>query len=230
MHKINAIVLAAGAGKRMGAAVPKQYLPLAGKPLMVYALEAFQASAVNEIVLVVNAGEVEFCKKEIVGKYGLTKVTSVIEGGNERYDSVYRGLQASVCDYVMIHDSARAFVTADVIARAMEAVLECDACVVGVPSKDTIKLADEHGMVAHTPKRDKVWVIQTPQCFSYPLILSAYEKLFENQVMGVTDDAMVVEMMTETPVRLVQGDYENIKITTSEDLLIGERILANKKI
>ena len=124
MKEINAIVLAAGAGKRMGADVPKQYLPLAGKPVMVYSLEAFEQSNVNGIVLVVAPGEVDYVKQEIVEKYHISKVVAIVEGGAERYDSVYRGLLAAESDYVLIHDCARAFLTQDIIARAMDSVIK----------------------------------------------------------------------------------------------------------
>ncbi len=230
MQRINAIVLAAGTGKRMGTETPKQYLPLGNKPVVVHSLETFQNSSVNEIILVVAPGEADYCQREIVEKYHLTKVSAIVEGGQERYDSVYKGLQATECDYVLIHDGARAFVSRTTIERAIEAVKQYKACVVGVPTKDTIKISDENGTVASTPDRDKVWVVQTPQCFSYPLICEAYKKLFEHEVVGITDDAMVVEKMTNTPIHLVQGEYENIKITTPEDLIIGERLLSQKKL
>lgn len=228
--KVNAIVLAAGSGRRMGSEVPKQYLPLAGRPLMSYALEAFQNSTVDEIVLVVAPGEVSYCKEEIVEKYHYTKVKHIVEGGKERYDSVYAGLLASTCDYVLIHDSARAFVDQDIISRSIIDVEKYQACVVGVPSKDTIKVATEEGFVKDTPKRDLVWNIQTPQSFSYELIVNAYKEAFARKLEGITDDAMVVEAVTEQPIKLVMGSYENIKVTTPEDLLIGEQILEKNKV
>lgn len=229
MEEINAIVLAAGSGKRMGAEVPKQYLALAGKPIMVYSLEAFEKSDISGIVLVVAPGEVEYCRREIVEKYHITKVLSIVEGGAERYDSVYRGLLAAKSDYVLIHDCARAFLTQDIISRAMESVITYKACVVGMPVKDTIKIADEEGNVAATPKRSSVWSVQTPQCFSYALVLEAYEKLQSADKTDVTDDAMVVEQMLRIPVKLIEGSYDNIKVTTPEDLVLGEQILSNLK-
>lgn len=229
MEETNAIVLAAGAGKRMGADVPKQYLPLAGKPVMVYSLEAFEQSNVNGIVLVVAPGEVDYVKQEIVEKYHISKVVAIVEGGAERYDSVYRGLLAAESDYVLIHDCARAFLTQDIIARAMDSVIKYKACVVGMPVKDTIKLADEENYVASTPKRSLVWSVQTPQCFAYDLVLKAYEQLQLSDKTDVTDDAMVVEQMLHIPVKLIEGSYDNIKVTTPEDLTLGEQILNNLK-
>lgn len=225
MDKINAIVLAAGSGKRMGTSTPKQYLPLCGKPVMVHCLEAFEQSSVDAIVLVVAEGDIPYCRREIVEKYHITKVSAIVEGGKERYDSVYRGLCAQSCDYVLIHDCARAFVTVDLIQRAISAVRTYGACVVGMPTKDTVKIADEEGYVDHTPQRSRVWNIQTPQCFSYPLVYDAYRRLQEVDATDITDDAMVVEMMTDVRVKLIEGSYDNIKVTTSEDLALGERIL-----
>ncbi len=226
--KANGIVLAAGSGTRMGGSVPKQYLPLCGKPLVVYALEAFEASAVDEIVLVAARGEADYCREEIVKKYGITKARVIVEGGKERYDSVYAGLLASECRYVLIHDGARAFVSAEMIDRCLEAVKRCDACVVGVPSKDTVKLVGEDGVVETTPERSRVWNVQTPQCFSYPLIRNAYAAAMAAGAEGITDDAMVVETMTDKEVYMIEGSYENIKITTPEDLLLGEQILRKR--
>ena len=229
MKEINAIVLAAGAGRRMGADVPKQYLSLAGKPVMVHSLETFEKSPVKGIVLVVAPGEVEYCRREIVEKYHLHKVIAVVEGGAERYDSVYQGLLAAKSDYVLIHDCARAFLTRDIISRAIDAVMKYKACVVGMPVKDTIKIADRDGYVADTPDRSLMWSVQTPQCFAYDVVLEAYEKLQHADKTGVTDDAMVVEQMLHIPVKLIEGSYDNIKVTTPEDLVLGEQILSNYK-
>jgi 2-C-methyl-D-erythritol 4-phosphate cytidylyltransferase len=224
-----AVLLAAGAGRRMGTDVPKQYLPLLGKPVMAYALEAFENSPVDQIVVVVAPGEQEFCRRQILEKYHITKAVAVVEGGRERYDSVYLGLQAAACDYVLIHDCARAFITEEIISRCIEAVKIRQACVAGVPSKDTVKIVTEDGFVDTTPPRSCVWNVQTPQCFSYPLILEAYQKAFAAGVTALTDDAMVVETMTDVPVQMVMGSYENVKITTPEDLILGEQILTRRR-
>lgn len=228
-YKIAAICLAAGQGKRMESKVQKQYLLIQNKPVLFYALKAFQDSAVEEIVLVVGAGEEEYCKKEIVDYYGFTKVKAIVAGGKERYHSVYHGLQAvEKADYVLIHDGARPFLTQEIIDRCIEGAKEYKACVAGMPVKDTIKLADDDHNIESTPERSKVWMIQTPQTFEYPLIKKAYTTLIEQEQQGnktsipVTDDAMVVEYFLNQKVHLVYGSYENIKITTPEDMRIAE--------
>lgn len=221
--KAIAVVLAAGSGKRMNSKVHKQYLLLKEKPVLYYSLKAFEESAVEEIVLVVGAGEIDYCKKEIVERFGFRKVKAVVEGGKERYHSVYEGLKAAkAADYVLIHDGARPFLTQEIIERTLKAVQEYHACVVGMPVKDTIKIADENTYAKETPKRSDVWMVQTPQAFSYRLIFDAYTKMLENEDAAITDDAMVVEQMTEQKVKLIEGSYQNIKITTPEDLLIAE--------
>ena len=151
---------------------------------------------------------------------------AVIAGGRERYDSVYAGLCACEdSDYVFIHDGARPFLTEDMIRRGKEAVLASGACVIGMPSKDTIKIADENGMVASTPSRSLVWNIQTPQIFSYTAIREAYERARQQNMADITDDAMVMERFGNMKIKLVEGSYENIKITTPEDILVAEKIL-----
>lgn len=224
MKKNVAIVLAAGQGKRMKSKVQKQYLLIKDKPVLYYTLEAFEKSnLISEIVLVTGKEEIEYCRKEIVEKYGFGKVQKIIAGGKERYHSVYNGILAiKEADYVFIHDGARPFVDEAMIQRVYDAVEVHQACVAGMPVKDTIKIADEEGCAAQTPDRRKVWQVQTPQTFSYSLIKEAYEKLMEKEPEGITDDAMVVETMTDHRVKLVEGSYQNIKITTPEDLEIAE--------
>lgn len=227
-RKTAAIVLAAGKGTRMESSVQKQYMELGGRPLIYYALRAFEDSAVDQIVLVTGLGEIEFCRKEIAERYGFQKVTAITEGGRERYHSVYEGLKAAEgCELVLIHDGARPCVTGAVIAAAMEGAARYGACVVGMPVKDTVKVADEDEFAAMTPDRRRLWQIQTPQAFEYGLIMSAYRKLFsaEEYQRGVTDDAMVVESMTERRVKLIRGDYSNIKVTTPEDMALAEVLL-----
>ena len=225
--KCTAIVLAAGQGKRMNSSVQKQFLMLKGKPLLYYSLECFQKSKeIEDIILVTGKECIDFCKQEIIELYGFTKVSKVVAGGKERYDSVYAGLCACEdSDYVFIHDGARPFVTEEIISRVKDAVLEFQACIVGMPSKDTIKIADADQMVKETPNRSTVWNIQTPQAFSYALIKEAHEIARIQNMETITDDAMVVETYKNAPVRLVEGAYENIKITTPEDILIAEKFL-----
>lgn len=224
--RVGVVLLAAGSRSRMHSETPKQYMMLAGKPLLAHSLLAFEASEVDAIVLVVAAGDEVYCQREIVEKYSIKKVSAIVAGGQERYDSVYCGLQQLTCDYVLIHDAARAFVTPEIITGAAKAAQMYGAAVVGMPSKDTIKISDEEGFVASTPHRELVWNIQTPQAFYYPLVYEAYQKLQDADCAGITDDAMVVERMTDTRVKLILGSYENIKVTTPEDLALGESILA----
>lgn len=221
-QKYAAIVLAAGSGKRMNSKVHKQYLIIQDRPVLYYSLKAFEDSAVDEIVLVVGKGEEEFCRKEIVDKYGISKVKAIVEGGKERYHSVFEGLkQTSDADYVLIHDGARPFVNQKIIRRCMLEVPEYQACVVGMPVKDTIKIADEGGYAKQTPDRKNVWMIQTPQTFSYALIYEAYEEMLKTEDTAITDDAMVLERIKGKKSKLIEGSYRNIKITTPEDLLIA---------
>ena len=221
-QKYAAIVLAAGSGKRMNSQVHKQYLIIQDRPVLYYSLKEFEDSAVDEIVLVVGKGEEEFCRKEIVDKYGISKVKAIVEGGKERYHSVFEGLkQTSDADYVLIHDGARPFVNQKIIRRCMLEVPEYQACVVGMPVKDTIKIADEGGYAKQTPDRKNVWMIQTPQTFSYALIYGAYEEMLKTEDAAITDDAMVLERTKGKKSKLIEGSYRNIKITTPEDLLIA---------
>ncbi|MBO5302969.1 MAG: 2-C-methyl-D-erythritol 4-phosphate cytidylyltransferase [Lachnospiraceae bacterium] len=231
-EKIAAIVLAGGSGKRMGSACKKQYLELDGKPVLYYALKAFQDSPlIDEIILVTN--EPEFCMKELVFKHNMDKVIKTVPGGRERYHSVYNGLKAlqdeKMCSYVLIHDGARPFVTEDIIYRSIEAAKEYQACVVGMPAKDTIKIADGMGFADVTPERSSVWMVQTPQTFAFPLIMQAYEQIQKNTPKGITDDAMVVESQQLARVKLIEGSYENIKLTTPEDMEIAEVFLKRHK-
>lgn len=228
--KCSAIVLAAGVGKRMNSKVPKQFMELAGKPVLYYALKAFQDSFIEEIVLVTGEAEIEFCKKEIVEKYKFSKVKAVVAGGKERYHSVYEGLKAvGEAEYVFIHDGARPFVEQDMLERAYTAVEKYRACVIAVKAKDTIKIADQEGFVQTTPARSMVWQVQTPQVFEFQEIKKAHELVMQRTDIVITDDAMVYEAAFGKPIKLVEGSYENIKLTTPEDMEIA-RIFLKKRI
>lgn len=222
--KCTAIVLAAGQGKRMGTKVQKQYLEISGKPVLFYSLDVFQKSdIIDDIILVVGENQEEYCQKEIIEKFHITKVRKIVKGGLERYYSVWNGLQTISEDgYVFIHDGARPFVTEAILSRAYETVQKEKACVVGMPVKDTIKIADDETYAKQTLDRSHVWMIQTPQVFETSLIKKAYSLLMKQEIIQVTDDAMVAESMLQKKVKLVEGSYENIKITTPEDLKIAE--------
>ncbi len=226
--KTTAIVLAAGQGKRMHSDVQKQYLLLQDKPLLYYSLKAFQESFIDEIILVVGKGEETYCRLKIVEHFHFTKVKKIVEGGRERYHSVASGLREIEGEgYVFIHDGARPFLTQEILDRTYEMVQKHHACAAGMPVKDTIKIADEKGFAQTTPNRECVWQVQTPQVFTVQLAKTAYEKLLikeeelKAQGIRITDDAMVVETLLQHPVKLVEGSYENIKITTPEDLKVA---------
>lgn len=226
-----AIVLAAGKGSRMKSDVPKQYLEIDNRPVLYYSLAVMEASFVDEVILVTGADQLEYCQNEIVKKYGFSKVKKVVSGGAERYLSVYQGLLAcEAADYVYIHDGARPFLTERILETAKSCVLEHKACAAGMPVKDTIKIVDEDGFAVQTPQRNLVWQVQTPQVFSYEVVRRAYDKLLELEVTpAVTDDTMVVESMLDVPVKMFEACYENIKITTPEDLSVAEVFVQNLK-
>lgn len=246
--RCTAIVLAAGHGSRMKSDVAKQYMLLGDKPLIWYALHAVEESSViDDCILVTGAEDISFVKKEIVAKYEFRKVAAVVAGGKERYDSVYNGLRAAVGKtvapsgensyvpdrdgYIFIHDGARPFLTEDILRRCLAEVERTGACVAGMPVKDTIKFVDEEGCAAGTPDRTRLWQIQTPQVFELALITEAYERLMrEKETLAaagvkITDDAGVVELMLEKTVRLVEGSYRNIKVTTPEDIVVAEALI-----
>lgn len=227
MNKITAIVLAAGSGSRMKSKTKKQFMEIKGKPVIWYSLFEFEKSRVDEIILVTGKEDIDYCKKEIVEKYNLKKIKNVVAGGSERYESVYNGLKEVTGNIVIIHDGARPLINNEIIERSIEGTIKSDACVVGVPVKDTIKRANKEGYIIDTPNRSELWITQTPQSFKTDLVKMAYKKMKEelekgNTTLNITDDAMVVEKFTTNQVRFVQGDYKNIKVTTPEDIDIAE--------
>lgn len=230
-NKVTAIVLAAGRGKRMGTDVPKQYLKIRGHEILYYSLKAFEESVVDEVILVTGEPDIEYCQKEIVEKYGFEKVAKIIPGGAERYDSVYAGLLAADdCSYVLIHDGARPLVTPEIIAKVLEGAMAYDSCTTGMPVKDTIKVVDEDNMAVDTPERGALWTIHTPQGFSYPVILEAHRKFRQGDYrIPVTDDTMLAEIFLRKRAKLVEGSYQNIKVTTPEDIDAAEAFLYKKE-
>ena len=231
MSKIVCIMLAGGKGKRMGTKVSKQYLLLEERPVLFYSLKAFEPY-VDEIIVVAAEGEEEYCRENIINKYEVAKVTKVVTGGAERYLSVYEGLKAiDESDdemYVLIHDGARPFITGQVIKETIEKVKETGACIVAVPSKDTVKIGNEFDIVESTPDRRNVWLVQTPQVFEYRSIYDAYKAAIESGREDITDDSMVMESFGNKEIHFVQGNYDNIKLTTPEDMIHGMAILRAK--
>ena len=233
--KTTAIVLSAGKGTRMKSDVAKQYLPLDGRPVLFYSIDVFQRSFIDEIILVCAEEDIEYCKRDIVSKYEFTKVSKIIAGGAERYNSVYNGLLAiEDSDYVFIHDGARPFVNLDMLDRIYEEVKTHKACIAAVPVKDTIKVSDASGFVESTLDRSTLYQVQTPQVFEYFLIKDAYIEVVGNagklreQGISITDDAMIVETVSNRRVKFVEGDYRNIKVTTPEDMILAEAFLKQK--
>lgn len=230
-HKhITAIVLAAGRGSRMQSDIPKQYLEIDGKPIMYYSLACFERSCVDDIVLVVREEDISYCKENIVEKYHLDKIKAIVGGGSERYWSVKNGLLAADgADYVLIHDAARPCISMEVIERSIAEVKRNNACTVGVPVKDTIKLVDDKDYGIDTPPRKYLWQVQTPQSFCYADIIEAYHRLENANDTDITDDTMIMERYMGIKTKLILGDYCNIKVTTSEDLQVAEIFLKKMK-
>ena len=230
-----AIVLAGGSGRRMGGDRPKQYMDLLGKPLICYSLETFEKSFVDKVVLVCIQGDEDFCKKEIVDRYGFRKVKAIVPGGRERYDSVYNGLKETEgFDHVFIHDGARPFVSEHTLERCLHYVEKYGAAVAAVRAKDTVKIENGDGFVEQSPDRSKVWMMQTPQVFDRDMIAECYEKLKRDEKrlldagVYITDDTMVAKMYADADAKLVESSYDNIKITTETDMVIAEAILKKR--
>jgi 2-C-methyl-D-erythritol 4-phosphate cytidylyltransferase len=229
MSKVTALIPAAGMGRRMGKAVAKQFLPLGDKPMLAHTLLAFQrASEIDEIIPILSQEDMEDCLHDVIEQYHITKVKTLVVGGKERQDSVAHGLEKLGKDssVVLVHDGVRPFVTAAMIKETVELARKGECVTVGVPIKDTIKEVDAKGVVRHTLERSKLWAIQTPQAFPHKILMRAYEESSTHKVYG-TDDATLVERMGGT-VRVIMGSYENIKITTPEDLLLAEEILKRR--
>lgn len=233
--KCTAIVVAAGTGKRMGADRPKQFLDLAGRPILYYPLKAFQDSpCINDIIVVTGQDLIPYIRKNIVDIYSLTKVSSIVKGGRERFESVYEGIKAADgADYLFVQDGVRPFIDEKIISDGLQTALKYGSAVAGMPSKDTVKITDSRGVVQSTPERANVWIVQTPQIFRYEELKAAYQALFSNAEEGerrkVTDDAMVMENYGGRQVHMYKASYRNIKITTPEDLPVAEELMKSKE-
>lgn len=224
---VGVIVVAAGRGTRMGTKESKQYLMLDNKPIIMHTLEVFhQHHLIAQIVLVTGASDIKRCQAW-VNQYGLQSKVQVVEGGNERQHSVYQGLRAISTPWVLVHDGVRPFVAEQYITACYEASKETGAAVLAVPVKDTIKQVDDQGNVIATPKRESLWAIQTPQAFQYDKLLEAHERARLEGFIG-TDDAMLIERLGMT-VKVVEGDYRNVKITTPDDLMYAEFVTRNSE-
>lgn len=221
------VIVAAGTGSRMKKDINKQFIKLKNKEIVAHTIDKFYNSEnIDDIVVVIREDEEEYFNKNIKEKYGFTNI-KVAHGGNERQDSVFNGIKMlkKECEVVLIHDGARPFVTDDIIKRSINKANEHNAIVVGVKVKDTIKVVSDNGNIVDTPNRSYLWAVQTPQVFKYDIITKAYEDAYNNNYYG-TDDAMLVERIGYN-VKMIEGSYNNIKITTQEDLEFGEQILKN---
>jgi len=216
-----AIIVAAGSGTRMAGA-DKLFTEVAGQPLLAHAIAPFQECASIERIVLVMAPLNLKRGRDLVERYGFTKATALVKGGERRQDSVRLGLEAlGGCDYVAVHDGARPLVTPELIARGLEAARETGAAAPAIPIADTVKEAGPNGIVLRTLDRSRLWAVQTPQVFRYDLLLRAHREI----TADVTDDAAMVEALGE-PVRLFEGSRANIKVTTVEDLTLIEALTA----
>lgn len=226
--KVSVIIPSAGIGKRMGTlpgGVGKQFIDLKGRPLLSHTVRKFERSKyVDEIILVCSIDSVSYVKKEIVDAYGFAKVRSVISGGKERQDSVYEGLKAiDNSDIVLVHDGVRPFIRTEKVNELIEVCNVTGAALLAVRSKDTVKIQDHEQYVKTTLDRTLIWNVQTPQAFEASLLKLAFEKAITESYYG-TDESMLVERSGKK-VKIVEGDYDNIKITTPDDLILAEYII-----
>lgn len=231
MHSANiaAIVPAAGRGKRMGGQGNKLLLELAGTPILVFTLKTLELCPLIKEIIIPAARVDILTIKKLMEEYNLKKVTAVVEGGAERQESVYRALQSlsPEVDSVIVHDGARPLLTLDDLNRFLEKTADSEAAVMAVPLKDTVKKVDTQGQVMETPPREQLRAIQTPQIFNRNLLEKVHKLAFEQQYLA-TDDASLFEWQG-LPVRVVEGSYENIKVTTPEDMLWAESILHRRR-
>ena len=225
MH-ISAIIAAGGQGRRMNSSVSKQFLNIKGHPILYYTLNKFEKmDELNSIVLVTGEADIDYTREKIVKRYRFKKV-ELVSGGKERQDSVYNGLRklSPQTDIVVIHDGVRPFVPRQIIESSSAAAVEYKAVGVAVPVKDTIKVVDSDNTIKSTPDRSTLWAMQTPQTFHYDIIMKAYEKAMAEGFYG-TDDTVLVERLG-FPVKIIEGAYENIKITTPEDIVLAEAFIS----
>lgn len=228
--KTGALIAAAGKGQRMRGRVKKQFIPLKGIPLFFYALKTFEEfEGIENIYLVLDEADFEYCAREIIQKHGIKKVSQLVPGGERRQDSVWNGLKAMEghCDMVIVHDGVRPFVSPEMLKRLMAAMEDAQAVVTAIPALDTIKRVDGMGIVLDTLQRNTLFHIQTPQGFRYDLIKEAYTRALKEGIQG-TDDAYFVERMG-MPVKVIEGSSFNIKITTPEDIALAHYILQEGK-
>ena len=224
--KICTLIPAAGEGNRLKSAVKKPYVALAQKPILTHTIQRFeQNTAVDEIFVLVNEADFEMCRATVLAPYAFQKVQPLIAGGATRQQSVHNGVRAlpADTDFVIVHDGVRPFVTDETIFACLDAAAEWGAAVAAVPVKETIKMANAEDFIVETPPRERLWTVQTPQVFRKSLLEKAHQ-IAEEKQLTATDDAALVEHLGH-PVKLVNGSYANVKITTPEDLRIANVFL-----
>ncbi|MEE8432332.1 MAG: 2-C-methyl-D-erythritol 4-phosphate cytidylyltransferase [Candidatus Desulfatibia sp.] len=223
---VSTVIVAAGKGLRMNHSVPKQYLLIAGRPVLGHTLLVFDAcELIDEVFVVVSEEDFGFCQNTLIAPLNLKKKINLVRGGTERQDSVYNGLRAlsPKTDTVVIHDGVRPFVGPEELAACITAAEETGACILGIPVSDTLKHVEKSGHIEQTLARDNIWMAQTPQVFQYELILKAHEAARRDGFRG-TDDALLLERLG-IDVKIIPGSKTNIKITTPQDLALAEAIL-----
>lgn len=227
METYTVMLPAAGSGRRMGAGFNKLFLEMAGKPILIHTLDVFeQDPSCSSMILSVKEEEKPQIE-EMLERFGITKVTAFVPGGAERQQSVAACIDAHQSGgIVLVHDAARPFIKQDVIRKLVDAAREEGAAIAGVQVKDTMKVAPD-GIVQETVDRSKLWAIQTPQAFRYELLKEASDKAEAEGFLG-TDESMIVERLGH-PVRVVESTYDNVKMTTKEDLLFGEVLLRQRR-
>jgi 2-C-methyl-D-erythritol 4-phosphate cytidylyltransferase len=221
-----AIIVAAGSGKRMNQELPKQFVKIGDKPLLAHTVDRFElCPEVEEVVLVVPEDYLAFCQQEIVDRYHFKKVRRIVAGGEQRQDSVWNGLKVlgNNTGLVVVHDGVRPFVPPPKITEGIKLCTDCRAVITAVPVKDTVKEVRQLE-VSGTVDRQKLYLVQTPQFFQYEVLMKAYRRA-QKEGKYYTDDSALVEALGE-PVKVLEGSYDNIKVTTAEDLAFAEFMLS----
>lgn len=222
------VIVAGGQGTRMNNNINKQFIKINNKEILAYTINAFHdLEEISDIIIVIEKNSY-YLLNELRENNDWYKITKVVEGGENRQESVWNGLEKinDETEIVVIHDGARPFITADIIKKSIDTACDMGACGVGVPVKDTLKICDENNNIVSTPNRESFWQIQTPQTFRKDTIINAHRKAIENNYVA-TDDTALIEYIGGN-VKIIMGDYNNIKITTSEDLFLCDTILQSQ--